>query len=98
MRHHQVAGEVLEHRRACRIDVVKRQEAPIGLRRGLRLELCGDDVEDAVEMRGDGEPRQHCLDVIGRAISQDQLAAFQPRDRFAHHGVRLERRMIDLCT
>ena len=71
------------------------EEFLIGLRRRLRLQLGGDDVEHRLEMLPDAEPRQHRVDVIGRAVGQDQLAAGQLRDRCAHRGIGLERRVID---
>src|SRR5258708_11399139 len=34
--------------------------------------------------------------MIGRAVGQDQLAAFQLGDRLSHRGIGLERRVVDL--
>ena len=53
------------------------QEFLIGLRRGFRLEIGGDDVEHAVEMSDEAEPRQHRIDMVDRTVGQDQLAAGQ---------------------
>ena len=41
------------------------------------------------EMRGDTEPRQHLVDVVDRAVGQDQLATGQFGDRGAHRRIRL---------
>ena len=75
VRHHEVAGEILEHRRARRIDAMEREELLIGLRRRLGLEFGGDDVKHGFKMIGETEPRQHRAGVVGRAVGQDQLAA-----------------------
>ena len=56
MRRFEVARQILEHRGLCRIDAVAREEAVIGLRQRLRLELGGDDVEHVLEMLVDLEP------------------------------------------
>src|ERR1700760_3025412 len=50
MRDLEVARQVLEHRGAARLDAVTGEEAVIGLRKGLRLELGGGDVEYVLEM------------------------------------------------
>ena len=96
VRHHEVAGEILEHRRFRGIDAVDAQELVVGLRRRLRLQFGGDDVEHRLEMLGDAEPLQHRAGMVGRAVGQDQLAAGKFCDRRAHRGVGLQRRMIDL--
>ena len=72
------------------------QEFVVGLRRRLRLQFGGDDVEHRLEMLGDAEPRQHRAGMVGRAVGQDQLAAGKFCDRSPHRGVRLQRRVIDL--
>ena len=90
VRDHQIARQILEHRRAFGLDVVEREKFLIGLRRGLRLQLGGDDVEHRLEMRTDAEPLQHLGGVIGRAVGQDQLASRQFRDRRAHRRIGLQ--------
>ncbi len=95
VRHDEVAREVLEHRRFRGIDRVVPQKFLIGLRRRFRLEPGGDDVEHAVEMSDEAETIQHRIDMIDRAIGQDQLAAGQSRDRFAHRRIWLQRRVVD---
>ena len=72
------------------------QEFVVGLRRRLRLQFGGDDVEHRLEMRSQTEPFQHRAGMVGRAIGQDQLAAGKSCDRRPHRGVRLQRRVIDL--
>ena len=96
MRDAEIAGEILEHRGLARIDVVAREEAVIGLRRGLRLELGRDDVEYVLEMVTDGETLHHGVGMLARAVGENELAARQFLDRGAERGIGLERRMIDL--
>src|SRR6266702_7516336 len=92
----EVAGEVLEHGGFGRIDRMVCEKLLIGLRRGLRLESGGDDVEHAVEMRGQAESRQHGVDMVDRAVGEDQLASRQLCDGCAERRVRLQRRVVDL--
>src|SRR5262245_56233143 len=96
VRHRKVAREVLEHRRLPGIDAVRSEEAVVGLRRGLGLELGRDDVEHVLEMAFELKPREHRVGVAARAVGQDQLAPRQALDRRAQCRVRRERRMIDL--
>ena len=96
VRHHEVAGEILEHRRFRGIHAVDAQEFVVGLRRRLRLQFGGDDVEHRLEMLGYAEPLQHRAGMVGRAVGQDQLAAGKFCDRSPHRRVRLQRRVIDL--
>ena len=96
VRNGEIARQVLEHGGARRIDAVRLQEAVVGLRQRLRLQLGGDDVEHVVEVLMDGERPHHRVGVLARAVGEDELAAGQPLDRGAERGVRLERRMIDL--
>ena len=96
MRHGEIAREILEHRGARRIDAVRFQEAVVGLRQRLRLEIGLVDVEHVLEMHVDVEPPHHGVGVRARAVGEDQLAAGQFLDRGAERGVRLERRMVDV--
>ena len=91
----EIARQVLEHRRAGGIDPVPVEKAPVGARRGLRLQFGGDDVEHRLEMVRETEPRQHLAGVVGRAVGQDQLAAGQGGDRRPHRRVGLQRRVVD---
>ena len=95
VRHLEVAGEVLEHRRAFGLDVMAGEELLVGRRRRLRLELRFDDAEHVLEMRIDGEPLQHRVRVLAGPVGEDQLAARQLRDGVAQRDVRLQRRMVD---
>ncbi len=96
MRHHEVARQILEHRRRSGVDPMKPEEFLIGLRCRLRFKLGGDDIEHRLEVGADAEPRQNLVGMVGRAVGQDQLAPGQFCDRQAHRRVRLQRRMIDL--
>ena len=75
---------------------MQREKFLVGLRRGLWLELGGDDVEHGFKMIGKTKPREHRAGVIGRAIREDQLAPRQFCDCSPHRGIRLQRRVIDL--
>ncbi len=68
VRHHEVAGEVFEHRCFGRIDAVHAQELLVGLQRRFRLEVSCDDVEHRLEMFTDAEPFQNGVRMIGRAV------------------------------
>ena len=50
------------------------QELVVGLRRRLRLQFGGDDVEHRFEMLGYAEPLQHRAGMVGRAVGQNQGA------------------------
>jgi hypothetical protein len=65
---------------------MRAKEFLIGLRRRLRLELGGDDVEHRLEMRSDAEPLQYLVGMVGRAVGQDQLASGKSCDRRAIAG------------
>ena len=73
-----------------------REEAVIGLRRRLRLEFGGDDVEHVFKVMPDGEPLHHRVGMLLGAVGEDELAARQLLDRGAERGIRLERGMVDL--
>jgi len=96
VRHHEIARQILEHRRAGGVDPMQVEETLVGLRRRLRLQFGGDDVEHRLEMLREAEPRQHLAGMIGRAVGEDQFAAGQAGDGLAHRRVRFQRRMIDL--
>ena len=96
VRHFEIAREVLEHRSARRIDAVRFQEAVVGLRQRLRLEVGLVDAEHVLEMHVDVEPPHHGVGVRARAVGEDQLAAGKLLDRGAERWVRLERRVVDL--
>src|ERR1700722_10729616 len=96
MRDHEVARQILKHRRPGWIDGVIPQEFAIGPWRRLGFEIGGDDVEHRLEVLFNPKPRQNRAGMVGRAIGQDQLAPGQFGDRSTHRRVGLERRMIDL--
>ena len=95
VRHREIAGEVLEHRRLCGIDAVAGEETVVVLRKGLRLQFARDDVEHVLEMVVDGEAAHHRVGVGLGAVRQDELAARQLFQRGAERRIGLERRMID---
>ena len=96
VRHHEVARQILEHRRRQGIDPMIPEEFLIGLRRRLRFEFGGDDIEYRLEVRADAESLQYLVGMVGRAVGQDQLASGEFGNRRTHLRVRLQRRMIDL--
>ena len=81
MRHHKITRQVFEHRCLLGIDTVRLEKPVIGLRRRLGLELGRDDVEHAIEVTVELEPRQNGIGVSPRAVGQDQLAPWQVFDR-----------------
>ena len=79
LRHHQVARQVLEHRRPRRLDPGHaRRSGRRSARFGLGSSSERDDVEDFLEMVGDAEPLGDLLGMGARAVGQDELA---PRQR-----------------
>ena len=81
---------------ALRRNAVRGEKAVIGLRRRLRLELGGDDIEHILETLMHGKPPHHRIGVFARAVGEDQLAAGQLFQRRAQRRIGLDRRMVDL--
>src|SRR5262245_53570640 len=96
MWHHEITGQVFEHRRLARVDIVRLEKAVIRLRRRFRFELGRDDVEHVIEVAVELETRQDGIGMSARAVGQDQLAPGQSLDRGAQRRVRGEGRMVNL--
>ena len=96
VRGHQIAGHVLEHRRARGVDRVVRDDVAIGLRVGLGTPGDGADIPDAIEMLRDAEPREHPRRMVAAAIREHVSPPGQPRECGPEAVIRLQRRQIDV--
>src|SRR5271156_5813754 len=71
----EIAGEILEQRGACRIDIVAGEEALINLWPRLGFERGRFDIEYVIEMLADFEPAHHRIGMLPRAVGKNEFAA-----------------------
>ena len=92
----QVLGDVLEHRRASRLDAMAKEEGVIGGVGGFRDQAGGYDVERVLEQTVQAELAQRAQRMIARAVGEDQFAARQPRISSASARLRRQPGAIDV--
>jgi hypothetical protein len=77
MGYFEITGEVLEHRRLAGVDSVPGEKPVVGLGKRFRFEFAGNDVEDVLEVMGDGEAADDGVGMGAGAVGENELAARQ---------------------
>ena len=75
LRHGEIAGEVLEHRRVRAGHPIGGLEQVVGFGRRLGIQPGSDDVEDIIEVVEDAELPRRLLGMAAIAVGEDGLAS-----------------------